>query len=200
MTIQIKRHLTKEQYIKVFSNPVSGISCILPDIKCDICREYTFDIIKDIRYSKSMIIRALEFWLDQIFKLYLKVTRAYNPLEPTKDVGQEIMKQYVSMESKIEYVKTMPDTFLFSHRYIISYDVEKYTDAMKLQIKLLDQKYQKLLNFPFFQKGKMDPFSVLQAPYGIQFTVFPNEHPYIARQKILEVGKTKKGNTYVIKS
>ena len=196
MTIKIKRHLLYTQYIKLFSNPISGIACEVDAYNRD---QFVIPCCQNIRYSKSMIIKALEFWSDQIFKLYLKMSKLYNPLEPMKDMGEEIMKKYVDIDHLVQYIKTLPDSFLFSHRYIMSYDNDRHTQGMSLQLKILNTKYQQLIGPLRFQKGKMDPFTILQTPYGIQFTVFPNEHPYIRRQKIMEVGKTTKGNTFIIK-
>lgn len=195
MTIKISRQLTHEQYIKLFSNPISGIACEVDrynrDHRVKLC-------CQNIRYSKSMLLGALRFWSDQLFNTYLKITRINNPLCPMEAMGNDIMAKYKFIDSTVKYVETFPDSFLFSHRYIMPYEKEM-TDAMSLQLKLLNEKYQKLITGFRFQITKMDPFTYLQAPYGIQFTVFPNEHPYIHRQKIVEVGKTTKGNTFIIK-
>lgn len=196
MTIQIKRHLTREQYIKLFSNPISGIACEVDAYDRDHIVKYA---CMNIRYSKSMLLRALEFWSDRIFKLYLKATRLYNPLEPMKDIGEEIMVMVDRLQMVTDYIKRCPDSYLFSHRYIMDFPDIKYTDAIKLQLKLIQEK-NKIGARMYMQRRNMDPYFIFNGlPYDLYFTVFPNEHPYIKRQKIVEVGKTQKGNTYVIK-
>lgn len=192
--------LNREQAVKLFSNPVSGIACMYdPKSNYDLTHGVRW-ALKDIRYSKSMLIRALEFWSDQLFKFYIRITRITNPLTPTKDVGQHICKDIDYIDSAIELVKSFPDSFLYSHRYIQDYDGNNnHTQAMSLQLKLLHIKYQKFISNLRFQKQKMDPFTNLTAPFDIEFTVFPNEHPYIKRAVIAEVGQTSKGNVFVIK-
>ena len=205
------QRLTREQATKLFSNPVSGIACQYDHrSNYDLAHGVRW-ALKDIRYSKSMLIRALEFWSDQIFKMYLRMTRITNPLEPTKDGAANIMKEVDYIESTIKMVKEFPDSFLYSHRYIQphgedmvyrnnkAYENRGNTEAMSLQLKLLNTKYQKFIGNLKFQKQKMDPFTHFGAPYGIEFTVFPNEHPYIKRAIIAEVGQTSKGNVFIIK-
>ena len=197
MTIQIKRQLTHEQYIKLFSNPISGIACVVDDYNRD---HRVIHCCQNIRYSKSMLLRALEFWFDRIFQLYLKVTRAYNPLEPMKDLGEEIMSKVDVLQFAIDYVKRCPDSFLFSHRYIMDLPEIKHNNAIELQLKMVQEKH-KLGARMYIQRRNMDPYFIYNGlPYDLYFTVFPNEHPYIKRQKIVEVGKTSKGNTFVIKA
>ena len=58
MAIIIPRQLTMEQYIKLFSNPVSGIVCEVDAYNRDHRVKYH---CQNIRYSKSMILKALDF-------------------------------------------------------------------------------------------------------------------------------------------
>jgi hypothetical protein len=186
------------EMVKLYSNPVSGIACQMDPTSNYNLAHGGYYHLRNIRYSKSMILGALRFWGDQLFKMYLRVNRITNPLEPTKDFGEYIMSQIDYMDSAIDMIQEFPDSFLYSHRYIQPYDLHSHNESMSLQLKLLHIKYQLYLNDLRFQKGKMDPFTFLQAPYGIEFTVFPNEHPYIKRAVIAEVGQTSKGNTFII--
>src|SRR5687768_13270320 len=115
MAIKISRQLTHEQYIKLFSNPVSGIACEVDSYNRDHRVNWC---TANIRYSKSMIHAALQFWSNKMFEFYVRITRITNPLEPTKDVGQHICKDIDYIDSAIKLVKSFPDTFLYSHRYI----------------------------------------------------------------------------------
>ena len=90
-----------------------------------------------------------------------------------------------------------PDTFLFSHRHIQDLDINKYRKANGLseQNLLLKTKY----NMQFIhQEGTMQQFARIKTEVGIEFTVFPCEHPYIPKQKITRVGMTDKGNVYIL--
>lgn len=196
MTIKITRQLTPQQYIKLFSNPISGIACEVDSYNRDHIVKYA---CRNIRYSKSMLLGALEFWADRLFKVYLKMTRVYNPLEPMKDMGWDIMEKVNKIQEIINYIKTVPKTWLFSHRYIDELSMYKYTDGIKIQLKLVKEKFE-LGMVVMMQYMTMDPFfKYYGLPFDLSFTVFPNEHPYIKREKIVEVGKTNRGNTFVIK-
>ena len=169
-------------------------------------------VLKDIRYSKSMLIGALKFWSNQLFQFYVRITRITNPLTPTKDIGESVCRDIDSIDAVVKTVKGFPDSFLYSHRYIQEFGKDvvytslkafknKDDPAVKLQLKLLDDKYESILGRGALkmQKQKMDPYGLVLAPFDIVFSVFPNEHPYIPRAIIAEVGMTSKGNTFVIK-
>ena len=68
MGILIPRQLTNNQFIKLFSNPVSGIACESSYIeRMELpARERLYKI----RYSKSMMLGALKFWFDYSEKYY----------------------------------------------------------------------------------------------------------------------------------
>lgn len=198
MTIQITRQLTHEQYMKLFSNPISGIACEVGAYDRDHIVKYA---CRNVRYSKSMLIRAIGFWSDQIFNMYLRITRITNPLEPMTDIGIGIMDSVDYLENTKRFIQNLPDSFLFSHRYINELSDFKLNDALKIQKKMILEKYPKVSNDLWFQHITLQPFFKTNGdlPYGLSFTVFPNEHPYVKREKILEVGQTSKGNTFVIK-
>jgi len=72
---------------------------------------------------------------------------------------------------------------------------------MNIQSNILNKKYPMLFeqcNSYGFQEQTMDIYYRIKTNVGIEFTVFPNEHPYIPRQKISRVGMTEKGNVYVL--
>jgi hypothetical protein len=194
MGILIPRQLTQQQYIKVFSNPVSGIACEVSAYMRDHGVKHN---IQNIRYSKSMILNALKFWSDQLFNYYLKITKITNPLAPQHDSGQHTLMDINTLNETIELVKKFPDTFLFSHRYIQRINPNNYTQGMKIQSKLLEDKYPISIQF---QKGSGDPHYPMTTFPNFIFTIFPNEHPYIIKQKITKVGMTDRGNVYVMLS
>lgn len=198
MGILIPRHaLTNSQRsIKLFSNPVSGIACHFdPKSNYELAHGVQHSI-NGIKYSKSMLLGALKFWRKQMIQYYLKIKRIYNPLGSTNI--KDIDSQLVQISSTILDVEKMPNSFLFSHRYI---EIVSNLDYQPLQIqrKLLEQKYPNL-GIIWFEKGTLQPIASKEIKsLGIQFSIFLNEHPYIKRVKIAEVGKTKKGNTFIIK-
>ena len=190
MGILIPRQLTKEQYIKLFSNPVSGIACDFGAVT----NMDNINCLQNIRYSKSMILNALYFWEKQYKEFYKRLERAmFNPLfsyDPYKEDG---------VLEAIMLVHNLPDSFLFSHRYIQAGTFKDGADDN--QCFLIKKKYPILKNYPFlFQKTKHEVFfkKYFKQPATIEFTVFPNEHPYIPRQKISKVGMTDKGNIYIL--
>jgi hypothetical protein len=192
--ILIPRQLTQEQYIKLFSNPVSGIACEVDAYNRDHRVKYH---CKNIRYSKSMIVKALDFWFDQLHAYFMKVWYIRHPM---MDVSQHIIPELKRLGEIMCMIKDhCPDTFLFSHRYISSISIQptKYSTGMREQSKLLSNKYEDIF---FFQEGSLQPYKPIKTNVGIEFTVFPNEHPYITRQKISRVGMTEKGNVFVMMS
>ncbi len=199
--ISIRRQLNQQQYIKLFSNPVSGIACQIEPNMISFENEHSFgtkkeelnlDYLKNIRYSKSMILKALYFWEKQ-YNRYLELLKKaqFNPLfksnnyDPYKE--NEILKL-------IMLVHNLPDTFLFSHRHI------QEVKRKDITCKLLDKKYKDIIFNNGFrpQQGTFDPFMPVMSSTGIYFSVFANEHPYIPRQKISRVGMTEKGNVFVL--
>jgi len=181
-----------EQYIKLFSNPVSGIACEVDAYNRDHRVKYH---CQNIRYSKSMILKALYFWEKQ-YDRYLELLKKaqFNPLFDSFDKNKEneILKSII-------LVHNLPDSFLFSHRYIQPGHFKDYSDDTPCA--LIKKKYPIIeKDRPLWiQKGKRDIFFGIHLTYlGIHFTVFPNEHPYIPRQKISRVGMTEKGNVFVI--
>ena len=151
-----------------------------------------------------MILKALYFWEKQ-YDRYLELLKKaqFNPLfksnyDPYKE--NEILKL-------IMMVHNFPDTFLFSHRHIedISAGMDKpgykYTKSMNIQSNIFNKKYPMLFEQCTtygFQEQTMDIYYRIKTSIGIKFTVFPNEHPYIPRQKISRVGMTEKGNVFVM--
>jgi hypothetical protein len=192
--ILIPRQLTIEQYIKLFSNPVSGIACEVDAYNHDHRVNYH---CKNIRYSKSMILRALKFWLVYTAKYYIKISSIYNPLINFKSQLEGTLSE---LRGLIVYIKKeLPDSFLFSHRYIEPGNFKDYSDDTPCA--LLKKKYPIIKKDQplWIQKGKRDIFfDIHLRDLGISFTVFPNEHPYIPRQKITRVGMTEKGNVYIM--
>ena len=194
------KNLTKEQYIKLFSNPVSGIACEFglcsPD-EIDYVKHIqdTIDSMKNIRYSKSMILRALEFWYDYNFKFYSKIKKIYHP---AVNLIQKLELGLDMLIISYKMIKGYSDRYLFSHRYIKSLHISKYNEGLKHQHKLLQDKLG--IKMIEFQEGSLQPYwlSYDYEKFGIEFTVFPNEHPYIPRQKISKVGMTDKGNIYIL--
>ena len=209
MGILIPRQLTQEQYIKLFSNPVSGIACefrLAKPSEIEYIKHVQDNIkyLSNIRYSKSMMVRALDFWFDQVHAYCMKVWKIPHPL--INAVGY-IMDELKEIGKFLSIVKELPDSFLFSHRYIIdTYSGGKtgykYSKPMNTQLDILNKKYPVLLNeyeSVGFQKQTIDPYYKFSSKTtGIEFTVFPNEHPYIPKQKISRVGMTDKGNVYVL--
>lgn len=191
MAILIDKVLPIPQYIKLFSNPVSGIAC---EIHKDYSK-HVYPYIKDIRYSKSMILRALDFWFDQYHKYYMKV---WSIRTAFIDVSGEVLGILKGIGQMINDIKNMPDSFLFSHRHIKEIDVNKYRGNNRLseQNALLNKKYD--MKF-IHQEGTLNQFRIMKLKNNeIWFTVFPNEHPYITKDKISRVGVTEAGNVYVL--
>lgn len=191
--ILINKPLTNNQFIRLFSNPVSGIACESGYI--DRMELPARERLWKIRYSKSMILNALYFWEKQYKEFYKRLERAmFNPLfkySPYKEDG---------ILDAIMLVHNLPDSFLFSHRYI---QAGKFGDnnGDDNQCFLIKKKYPILKNYPFYyQKTKHEVFfrKYFKQPSTIEFTVFPNEHPYIPRNKISKVGMTDRGNIYVL--
>ena len=191
-----------EQYIKLFSNPVSGIACEVDAYNRDHRVKYH---CQNIRYSKSMILKALYFWNKQMVNYFNKIRTVYNPLRT--GIITQLQDQIIKIMDIREKVSKFPDTFLFSHRYIQDMSVGmdkpgyKYTKSMNIQSNILNKKYPMLFeqcNSYGFQEQTMDIYYRIKTNVGIEFTVFPNEHPYIPRQKISRVGMTEKGNVYVL--
>jgi hypothetical protein len=192
MAITITRQLTKDQYIKLFSNPVSGIACDFGVVT----KMENWNFIKDIRYSKSMLLGALKFWLDYTAKYYVKISRLYHPLLNLK---QEFEATLSNLRGMIVYVKkTFPDSCLFSHRYINPLPRSKYSKSLKIQQKLLQDIVG--INMIDFQEKTLQPYYTIHdyGKFKMEFTVFFNQHPYIPKQKISRVGKTKQGNIFVL--
>lgn len=192
--LQPGRHLSNNQWIQLYSNPVSGIVFnSLPNCMELPARQRLWKI----RYSKSMILKALEFWHWYFYNNYLKMKRVYNPLKNYSDIVWRDMDDIavVYLMIKDEY----PDTFLFSHRHIKPGNFKDYIDDTPCA--LLKKKYPIIKKDQplWIQEGKRDIFfDIHLRDLGISFTVFPNEHPYIPRQKISRVGMTEKGNVFVM--
>ena len=92
MAIPIQNHkLTPEQYLKLFSNPVSGIACDMngAGTNYDYAHFGRFHL-KNIRYSKSMILKALEFWHGSVSKFSERIYKIRNPLVDYKYPSMEI--------------------------------------------------------------------------------------------------------------
>ena len=200
MGILIPRHALKnrQQTLKLFSNPVSGIACHWDTKSNYELAHGGYHSIKDIRYSKSMIIGALRFWLDQMYKYRDRLQRVYNPLNPNTKVTIEATKYVQNLESCYVATKLLPDHFLFSHRYVFINRSFKYEPLM-IQQRLLKKKYPDLQKI-WFEKGTLAPVSsVVVEGVDIQFSIYLNEYPYLERAKIAEVGKTDKGKVFIIK-
>lgn len=193
MSIPVK-NLLSHQYIKLFSNPVSGLVCTLGE-----CEWKVSPGLQSIRYSKSMVLKALEFWHEKLHQYYTRLKRIHNPLNPRSSESIIISQQ--SLIDIINLKKTVadcPNTFLFSHRYINRFSSLSFTDAMRRQRKLISRKlsdvdimYQTVSLDPYYWIGYYDSNEIV-------ISVFPNMHPYIPKQKITRVGKTNKGNVFVI--
>lgn len=177
------------QIVKLFSNPVSGITCDLGVVSSN----ETWDAIKNIRYSKSMMLGALKFWIEQYCSYYLKLRRIDTAFIKMSYKIDELIQELITRE---KLVKSCPDSFLFSHRYI-----KELSNKDKTCI-LLDKKYKdeiSRINNGFRpQAGTLDPHIPIMSTTGISFTIFANEHPYIHRQKISKVGMTDRGNIYIL--
>ncbi|MFI5407016.1 MAG: hypothetical protein ACHQ1D_10960 [Nitrososphaerales archaeon] len=214
MTIPINiSELTLQQVVKLFSNPVPGITCqidgLMKDIKLIHNYNEIINNIQNIRYSKSMILKALKFWHGQMWNYYKKISRINNPLDPNtskfKDqhsptLSRKVLKQCNDILQTARLISKLPDTFLFSHRHI-EIKSKKYNNSMNTQLELLNKKYPYLkvdCKEYGFQENILHPVFKLTMDVGIEFTVFPCEHPYIKRQKISKVGITEKGNVYII--
>ena len=195
LAIQIRKKLTKEQYLKLFSNPVSGIACDMNGAAMNDFMTYCImvNVLNNIRYSKSMILKALYFWEKQ-YDRYLELLKKaqFNPLFGSFDKNKE--NEILKM---IMFVHNLPDTFLFSHRHIKVGNFKDNSDDTPCF--LLKKKYPLLEKYPFYiQETKRDIFFNISTNLGIEFTVFPCEHPYIEKQKISKVGVTDKGNVYIL--
>lgn len=195
MAIEIHRQLTIEQYVKLFSNPVSGLICTVDSYNRDFRVKYH---TKNIRYSKSMLLKALNFWFDQLHSYYLRVYK----IRKTSliDVSEHIVPHMINLRNIMNMVEDLPSSFLFSHRYI-ELKSNKYSTSMSTQLILLNTKYPILkeeCKEYGFQEGTLNPCYVITTNTGIEFTVFPNEYPYIPKSKITRVGKTDKNNIYVL--
>lgn len=208
MAIPIQNHkLTKEQYIKLFSNPVSGIACEIDKHLVQFENEHSFGVreevnynlinsVKNIRYSKSMILRALYFWRDYTEKYYNKIRKIRHPA--INDHYIKMHNALMNFTITIGMVERYPNSYLFSHRHIQLLPSNKYSNALKIQQKLLQNKlFIKMIEF---QESSLQPYYTIHdySECGIEFTVFPCEHPYIPRQKISKVGITEKGNVFVL--
>lgn len=193
MAITIPNNLNYNQLIKIFSNPVSGITCDFGVVT----KSENWDVIKNIKYSKSMLLSALYFWERQYNEYQRRLKKAqFNPIFKN---GEGINDP---LFETIMFVQSLPNTFLFSHHYIKAKNT-KYSDAMNIQLKLINETYPVLLNrckYYGYQTLTMNPYYMIKTKeLDISFTVFPNEFPYVKRSKIAEVGKTQKGNTFIIK-
>src|SRR5688500_3155561 len=180
--ILIPRQLTKDQYIKLLSNPVSGIICDFGVVT----RSENWDFIKNIRYSKSMILRALDFWYDYNYQRYLQVKKIHHI---TINISNIFELALSGIKVNYEMISGYPDSYLFSHRYIKPLHHSKYSNPLKIQYKLLQEKLR--IKMIEFQEGSLQPYYIFSdyEKGGIEFTVFPNEHPYIPKQKLKHIGK-----------
>ena len=126
LVIQIRKKLTKEQYIKLFSNPVSGIACDMNGAAMNDFMTYCImvNILNNIRYSKSMILKALNFWFDQIHSYYLKIYKIRK--NSLIDVSEHIVPYMVELRNIMNMIESLPNTFLFSHRHIQDLNINKY--------------------------------------------------------------------------
>lgn len=188
----------RQQTFKLFSNPVSGIACYW-DPKSNYDLEHGgFAAIKDIKYSKSMLEGALQFWCNQMGLYHLRIKRIYNPLNSGGIDLVNIEKQLRSLIDTLEFVRNLPNHFLFSHRYVNLNRSFKH-EPLLIQQKLLKTKYPQLDKI-WFEKVTMQPVTG-KAIEGLDivFTIYLNEHPYIQRTKIAEVGQTEKGNVFIIR-
>ena len=189
--ILINQPLTNNQFIQLFSNPVSGIACESPYI--DRMELPARERLWRIRYSKSMMLGALKFWIEQYCVLYLKLRRIDKPFLKISDNISALIQELIRRES---IVKKCPDSFLFSHRYITPRS-GGYPASIDNQLKLLNKKYDQYQVYGVTKT--LDPYFKIDIKnLGIQFTVFPNEHPYIPRQKISKIGMTDRGNIYIL--
>ena len=138
MGILIPRQLTRDQYIKLFSNPVSGIACEIERKTNYVYAHGARFYLKDIRYSKSMMVRALDFWFDQLHTYSMKVWKISHPLVSV--IGY-IMNELHEIGKFLGMVKELPDSFLFSHRHIQDISKgDKYSKSMSMQLMLLNTK------------------------------------------------------------
>lgn len=193
MAIKISRQLTQEQYIKLFSNPISGIACEVDSYNRDHRVKWC---CQNIRYSKSMILGALNFWYNYNLGFYKKIKKIYHPVI---DLLSKLQLGLDGLTISYWMIDKYPDSYLFSHRYISKIPDSKYNQGIKIQKKLLQDKLG--IKMIEFQEQSVQPYYIMYdyERSGIEFTVFPNEHPYIHRAVIAEVGQTKQGNVFVIK-
>jgi hypothetical protein len=195
MGILIPRQLAKEQYIKLFSNPVSGIACEVSPYIRDHGVKHN---IQNIRYSKSMLLGALYFWEKQYDEYNRRLKWAqFNPIFSN---DSQPPKENLLLKS-IMLVHNLPNSFLFSHRYISSQWGTRDSKAMCIQHDLLAKKYPELFKMSRFtgytQDNKKELCCYIELGF-LEFTVFPNEHPYITKQKISKVGMTDRGNVFIL--
>ena len=203
VAILIQNHeLTPAQYLKLFSNPVSGIACdIFSAVENKGIHDEIVRNLSKIRYSKSMIYNALNFWFDQYHTYYMKL---WHMRTPFIDMSGNILDLLQELGSRMELVRNCPDSFLFSHRYIEEMDINNYrkysSNNLSITNNLLNKKYKGIIVNNGFrpQKGTLDPFIPVMSSTGIYFSIFANEHPYITRQKISRVGMTEKGNVFML--
>lgn len=188
----------RQQTFKLFSNPVSGIACYWDPKSNYELAHGGFAAIKDIKYSKSMLKGALRFWYLQMKSYYFRVSRIYNPLSSGGVDLKKILKQMDDIGDTFQFVDKLPNHFLFSHRYVNLNRSFKH-EPLLIQQKLLKEKYPQLDKI-WFEKVTMQPVTG-KAIEGLDivFTIFLNEHPYLHRTKIAEVGQTDAGNVFIIR-
>lgn len=200
MGILIPRNALKnrQQTFKLFSNPVSGIACYWDPKSNYELAHGGFAAIKDIKYSKSMLKGALLFWRNQMESYLNRIRRIYNPLHSSTVNLIKIREQVSVIVDTYDFVDKLPDHFLFSHRYVNLNRSFKH-EPLLIQQKLLKTKYPQLDKI-WFEKVTMQPVTG-KAIEGLDivFTIYLNEHPYIQRTKIAEVGQTEKGNVFIIR-
>lgn len=197
ITIPTER-MNKSQIIKLFSNPISGITCTFGPHENIGTHFYETNIphreMENIRYSKSMLLGALRFWSSEFLKFYKKLDKcASNHM--FFELITKITLENDNVLDILMFIEKLPDTFLFSHRYLNPIQPSDYTTGMHRQSNILSKKYNDIF---LFQQGSLKAYKLMKTDVGIQFTVFPNEHPYIPKQKISRVGMTDKNNVYII--
>jgi hypothetical protein len=194
--------LNSSQTIKLFSNPVPGIICKykLPIATHALTKGGILKDIKNIRYSRTMMIHALTFWEKQMWTYYQRVKRIYYSLGPGNMDYSGLQQKYEGIVKMKKFVQDeCPNHFLFSHRYIQTFKKDKENQGLRVQRKILETKYPDMGKV-WFENGTLQPLTCIRDDLtDIEFTIFLNERPYIKRSRIAEVGETKEGNVYVIK-
>lgn len=191
--------LNPKQAVKLWSNPVSGIACGY-DGNYALQHGMKFHLER-IRYSKSMLLGALNFWFDKYHAYSMKMWHMRTSYISFFDNMLGILQELGDI---MESVRNMPDTFLFSHRHIEEMDVNLYRKysgrTLAATNHQLNKKYEDIKGIGFrAQTRTMDPFCRMESrSTGISFTIFPNEKMYITKQKITNVGITDKGNVYIM--